>query len=84
MVFADHRMHRSNQGPSFMKDRRWLGLVASLAGVSGVALGKAGVVGANPPTFFALGVLATISIGGIVYGLARAWVDSGAQPKSVD
>ena len=46
----------------------WVALSVASAPI-GVALTKTGVIGANPGTFFALGVLACLSVGGILYGL---------------
>jgi hypothetical protein len=40
-----------------------------VTGPVGVALVKAHVIGPNPGTFLALGVLAFLSVGGIIYGL---------------
>jgi hypothetical protein len=55
---------------AFMRDRGRLSLlIAVLAPAAGMAMAKANVVGANPQTFFGLGVLAAISVGGIVLGL---------------
>ncbi len=51
------------------KDDRWSLLSAVLAPCVGVALGNANVIGPNPQTFFGLGVLATIAVSGIVYGV---------------
>ncbi len=42
-----------------------------IAGPAGVALAKAHVIGPNPGTFLALGALATLSIGGIIYGFVE-------------
>jgi branched-subunit amino acid ABC-type transport system permease component len=39
-----------------------------VAGPVGVALARMHVIGPNPGTFFALGVLASLAIGGIEYG----------------
>ena len=39
-----------------------------VAGSVGVALAKAHIIGSNPGTFFALGVLASLSVAGITYG----------------
>jgi len=51
------------------KYSRWTGLIAILAPWTGIALAKAHVIGYNPQTFFGLGVLAAISVGGIIFGL---------------
>ncbi len=48
----------------------WLALSVAL-GPLGVALAKAGVIGANPATFFALGFMACLCLGGIAYGIAE-------------
>lgn len=66
-----------------MRDhRRWSLLISVLAPIAGIAMAKTNVIGANPQTFFGLGVLAAISVGGIVYGLvegARKVRDQSAQ-----
>ncbi|WP_206239340.1 hypothetical protein [Novosphingobium terrae] len=51
--------------------RYWSVLSAVLPPVLGVVLGEANVIGPNPQTFFGLGVLATISVGGIIYGVSE-------------
>ena len=48
--------------------RAWAA-VASIAAPLGAALARFHLIGPNPGTFFALGVLATLSIGGIAYGV---------------
>ncbi len=53
--------------------------VAVIAAPIGGALGRSHVIGPNPGTFFALGVLATLSIVGVAYGIwdARRATRSG-------
>ena len=48
--------------------RAWAAL-SILTGPLGVALGRLHIIGPNPGTFLALGVLATISLGGVAYGI---------------
>ena len=52
-------------------DRRKQGwaVVGALAAPIGILLGKLHAIGPNPGTFFALGVLATLAVGGIIHGL---------------
>lgn len=59
-----------------MLDNRRKIAIAALAPVAGIALQKSNVFGPNPPTFFALGVLAAISIGGIILGLVTGMRDT--------
>lgn len=51
------------------RTKRGWATIAILAGPLGVSLARLHVIGPNPGTFFALGVLATLSVGGIVYGI---------------
>ncbi len=47
--------------------------LVGLAGVTiGGALGRLHLIGPNPGTLFALGVLATLAVAGILYGLWEA------------
>jgi hypothetical protein len=69
-----------------VRDRPWyifaIGLIAPVSVAAGIALRKADAIVPNPQTFFGLGVLATISIGGIVYSIAKAWSATDKQSKS--
>jgi hypothetical protein len=53
-----------------MQRKKQIGAVVALSAVPiGGALGRLHVIGPNPGTFFALGVLATLSVIGIAYGV---------------
>jgi len=60
------------------KKRAWA-LIAILAAPFGGALARLHLIGPNPGTYFALGVLAALCIVGIAYGIwdARRVVRSG-------
>jgi len=61
------------------QDKKLWAVVAVLAGPIGAAIAKFHVIAPTPGMFFALGVLATLCIGGIVFGVrdARRVVRSG-------
>jgi len=48
----------------------WLAVSVAL-GPLGIALAKAGMIGPNPATYFALGFLACLCLGGIAYGISE-------------
>jgi len=54
------------------KKKRILAAIAVIApslGALGVAVGRQNLIGPNPGTYFALGMLAALSIIGIAYGI---------------
>lgn len=60
------------------KKQAWAAAVVTAAPIGG-AVGRLHLIGPNPGTFFALGVLATLSVFGVAYGFwdARRIVRAG-------
>ena len=54
-------------------------IIAILCGPAGIAIGKLRLIAPTPGTFFALGVMATLCVGGVVFGIwdARRAAKSG-------